>query len=140
MASYTYSEAKGLNTRPLVDPRGGQGSAFWASRAESDPNVWLNAEGLLAGDRTHALRVSSNVDLGKRFRLGGVLNIQSGRPGKAFALSDWGDFHIDLQMLNVTNEDATTYYQSNILAPGSSYLPVEWVYPRRLTVRLKLAF
>jgi hypothetical protein len=80
MASYTYSEAKGLNTRPLVDPRGGQGSAFWASRAESDPNVWLNAEGLLAGDRTHALRVSSNVDLGKRFRLGGVLNIQSGRP------------------------------------------------------------
>jgi hypothetical protein len=43
-------------------------------------------------------------------------------------------------MLNVTNEDATTYYQSNILAPGASYLPVEWVYPRRLTVRLKLAF
>ena len=56
------------------------------------------------------------------------------------ALSDWGDFSILLQALNVTNEDATTYYESITLPPGSDYYPVEWVYPRRLTLRLKLAF
>ena len=60
--------------------------------------------------------------------------------GKQFILSDWGDFNIDLQLLNVTNEDATTYYNSNELPPGGDYYPVEWVYPRRLTIRLKLAF
>ena len=183
MASYTYSEAKGLTTRPLVDPRWGQGSAFWTNRSESDPNVWLNAYGRLAGDRKHAFRVSSNVDLGWGLRLGGVLNLQTGRPektarrvgvpsggntifisvpysnenrmdsqavldlsfGKTFALSDWGDFSILLQLLNVTNEDAVTYYQqdvppSGILPPGNDFTPSDWVYPRRLTLRLKLAF
>jgi hypothetical protein len=178
MASYTYSEAKGLTTRPLDDPQDGQGSAFWANRDEADPNVWLNPDGLLAGDRTHAFRISGNVDLGWSLRLGAMLNIQSGRPemiartvdapsggnttfisvpmgnenrmdsqavldlsfSKRFALSDWGDFNIFLQALNVTNEDAITYYDSNVLPPGSDYVPIGWVYPRRLTVRLKLSF
>ena len=178
MASYTYSEAKGLTTRPMVNPRWGQGSAFWTNRSESDPNVWLNADGLLSADRTHALRVSGNVDLGWQMRVGGVLNFQSGRPekiarrvsapsggnttfisvpnsdqnrmesqaildlslGKRFSLSDWGDLNIDLQLLNVTNESATTYYESVILPPGDDYYPVEWVYPRRLTLKLKLSF
>jgi outer membrane receptor protein involved in Fe transport len=178
MASYTYSEAKGLTTRPLVSPVGGQGSAFWTNRSESDPNVWLNNYGLLGGDRTHALRVTGNLDLGRNFRLGAMLNFQSGRPekiarrvnaptgssttfisvpnsdanrmdsqtvldlsiSKRFALGDWGDFNILLQALNVTNENAPTYYNSNILPPGTDYYATDWVYPRRLTLRLKLAF
>jgi hypothetical protein len=178
MASYTYSEAKGLTTRPLVSPANGQGSAFWTNRSEADPNVWLNTNGLLGGDRTHAFRVTGNVDLGRNFRMGAMLNFQSGRPEKIarrvsapsggnttfvsvpnsdanrtdsqtvldlsfsyrISLSDWGDFNILLQALNITNENATTYYDSNILPPGTDYYATDWVYPRRLTVRLKLSF
>jgi len=178
MASYTYSEAKGLTTRPLVSAVGGQGSAFWTSRSETDPNVWVNTYGLLDGDRTHAFRVTGNVDLGRNFRMGAMLNFQSGGPEKIarevdaptsgrttfvsvpnsdanrmdsqtvldlsfsyrLALSDWGDFSILLQALNITNENAATYYNSNILPPGTDYYSTDWVYPRRLTLRLKLSF
>ncbi len=82
MASYTYSKAKGLTARPLVNPEWGQGSAFWSNKDEADPNVWGNAEGLLTGDRKHAFRLQGNYDLPWELKLSGVMNFQSGRPYK----------------------------------------------------------
>jgi hypothetical protein len=82
MASYSYSESRGLNPR-LFDGGllGSQGSTFWASTSESDPNQYVKASSdkLLAGDRTHVFRVMGNVMLPYQFKLNSVVNIQTGR-------------------------------------------------------------
>ncbi|MEE9582432.1 MAG: TonB-dependent receptor [Acidimicrobiia bacterium] len=179
MASYTYSKAEGLNTRPESNALWGQTAPFWTSYGEGgNPNLWTNAEGLLASDRTHTFRVSGNVDLGWRVKLSGVLRYQTGSPynlmrsiadptgqrltvisslnddgdrypsqtvldlalGKHFGLGGWGDFSLDLQLLNVLNEDAGISWQTVVLDPGADYVAGDWVWPRRLTVRFKLSF
>ena len=180
MASYTYSKAEGLNTRPADNARYGQTAAFWSSYGNlGNPNDFVNAEGMLASDRTHAFRVSGNVDLGLGFRLSGVLRYQTGNPynlmrtvysvtdikiegvitrlnedrypdqtvldlalGKHFALGGWGDFSLDLQLLNVLNEDSGIFWQTEEFAEDdhANYVAGDWVWPRRLTVRAKLSF
>jgi hypothetical protein len=60
--------------------------------------------------------------------------------GKHFALSDWGEFSLDLQVLNLFNDDSAIFWQTDILEPGGSYVASDWVWPRRMTVRAKLSF
>jgi hypothetical protein len=82
MASYSYSESRGMNPRFYGGGGGGaQGYTFWSSRTEADPNVFVNAasDKLLAGDRRHILRLLGNVMLPYQFKLNSVVNIQSGR-------------------------------------------------------------
>ncbi len=82
MASYSYSESHGMNPRFFSGGDGGsQGSTFYSSRTEADPNVFVNAasDQLLAGDRRHILRLMGNVMLPYQFKLNSVINIQSGR-------------------------------------------------------------
>jgi hypothetical protein len=180
MASYTYSKAEGLNTRPADDAAFGQTQPFWSSYGVlGSPNDFVNAVGLLASDRTHAFRVSGNVDLGLGFRLSGVLRYQTGNPfnlmrtvysptgqkiesvitrlnedrypsqtlldlalGKHFALGGWGDFSLDLQLLNVLNDDSAIFWQTTEFAADehADYVAGDWVWPRRMTVRAKLSF
>ncbi|MCP4661194.1 MAG: TonB-dependent receptor [bacterium] len=78
-ASYSYSKAWGLNPRFFGNGWDGQGGAFFASREEADPNSFLNADKLLAGDRRHVLRVVANYMLPWKLKLSTVVNIQSGR-------------------------------------------------------------
>ena len=82
MASYSYSESKGLNPRFYSGGGlGAQGSTFWSSTTESNPNMYVNAasDKLLAGDRTHILRLVGNVMLPYQFKINSVVNIQTGR-------------------------------------------------------------
>jgi hypothetical protein len=82
MASYSWSESTGLNPRFSTGGTGSsQGYTFWSNLSESDPNIFFNAasDKLLAGDRTHILRLAGNVMLPYQFKLNSVVNIQSGR-------------------------------------------------------------
>ena len=47
---------------------------------------------------------------------------------------------IGLQVLNVLNEDAPEYWVDWILFPGEDYEARDWVSPRRLQLKVKLAF
>jgi outer membrane receptor protein involved in Fe transport len=63
--------------------------------------------------------------------------------GKHFALGGWGDFSLDLQLLNVTNEDSGIAFQGVTFPEDLAdveYVPNDWLWPRRLTVRAKLSF
>ena len=82
MASYSWSEATGLN--PTFNWGGGleeQGGVFWDSTTMANPNIYWGAtsDRVLGGDRTHILRVMGNVMLPYQFKLNSVINIQSGR-------------------------------------------------------------
>jgi hypothetical protein len=79
MASYSYSRSEGLNPRFITTDWSGQGSVFYANRAEADPNAFINADKMLAGDRRHVLRLVGNVVLPLDFKISSVVNIQSGR-------------------------------------------------------------
>jgi hypothetical protein len=82
MASYSYSESTGMNPR-FYGGGGGQsqGYTFWSNTTEADPNIYVNAasDKLLAGDRTHILRLVGNVMLPYQFKINSVVNIQNGR-------------------------------------------------------------
>ena len=82
LASYSWSESKGLN--PTFNSGGGlgeQGAVFWDSTTMSNPNIFYGAtsDRVLGGDRTHILRLAGNVVLPYDFKLNSVVNIQSGR-------------------------------------------------------------
>ena len=80
MASYSFSQSEGLNPRFLTgSERVGQGGVLYANRAEADPNAFINADKVLAGDRRHILRLVGNVMLPLGFKISSVINIQSGR-------------------------------------------------------------
>lgn len=77
-ASYTRSKSWGLNPRPL-DQR--QFNPFYGSLRESDPNTWVNAEGLLQGDRPNMFRVQgvwNQLPLG--LNLSANVDFSTGRP------------------------------------------------------------
>jgi hypothetical protein len=78
MASYSYSEGKGLNPRVMSNDNT-QGGVFYAWRGDADPNAFVNAEKTLGGDRRHVLRLVGNVMLPLDFKISSVFNIQSGR-------------------------------------------------------------
>ena len=82
MASYSYSESRGMNPRFYSGGGGGsQGSTFWSNLSEADPSAYVNAasDKILAGDRRHILRLVGNVMLPYQFKINSVINIQSGR-------------------------------------------------------------
>jgi len=81
-ASYSYSEGRGLSSRYAYGGTGtSQGSVFYDSIGESDPNAFLgyDSDTILAGDRRHILRLVGNVMLPYQFKINSVVNIQSGR-------------------------------------------------------------
>ena len=79
-ASYSYSKSEGLNPRFFTGSDwAGQGQVLYANRSEADPNAFINADKLLAGDRRHIFRVVGNVMLPLGFKLSSVVNVQSGR-------------------------------------------------------------
>jgi outer membrane receptor protein involved in Fe transport len=78
LASYTYSKSEGLN--PTFLDWGSQGYAMYSSRAEADPNSYINADKTLAGDRRHMIRVVANFLLPWNLKLSTVVNLQTGRP------------------------------------------------------------
>jgi outer membrane receptor protein involved in Fe transport len=81
----------------------------------------------LTADKSEDLRFPSQkiLDLGlqKTFGLGSNVNLDIG-----------------LQVLNVLNEDAPEYWVDWILFPGEDYEARDWVSPRRLQLKFKLAF
>ena len=82
MASYSYSKSWGMNPRFFSGGYGGsQGSTFYSSRTEADPNTFIGADSdkLLAGDRRHILRLVGNIMLPYQFKINSVVNIQTGR-------------------------------------------------------------
>jgi len=79
MASYSYSEGKGLNPRYFTSSWSGQGQVLYANRSEAEPNAFVNSDKVLGGDRRHVLRLVGNVVLPYQFKLNSVVLIQSGR-------------------------------------------------------------
>jgi len=80
MASYSYSKSEGMNPRFFTGSDwAGQGGVLYANRAEADPNAFINADKVLAGDRRHILRLVGNVMLPLGFKISSVINLQSGR-------------------------------------------------------------
>lgn len=81
----------------------------------------------ITADNSDSLRMPTQkiIDLGlqKTFKLGGDVGLDIG-----------------LQLLNVLNEDAEEYYSSLTLFQGQDFNPSSWVSPRRLQVRVQLAF
>ncbi len=59
---------------------------------------------------------------------------------KTFSLGRNVDLDIGLQLLNALNEDAVEYYSTWTLFQGQNFEPSSWVSPRRLQIKLKLAF
>jgi outer membrane receptor protein involved in Fe transport len=60
--------------------------------------------------------------------------------GRSFKLSDDSEFKLDLQFFNLLNNDATDFFDSVVLAEGETFRPNTWVKPRRLMVRMGVAF
>ncbi len=77
-ASYTWSKSWGLGPRPLDQC---QNCPFFGSSTETDPNVWVNAAGRLAGDRTNMFRIQgvwNQLPLGLNAAVN--FDFSSGRP------------------------------------------------------------
>ncbi len=77
-ASYTWSKSEGLIPRMLAQV---QFNPFYGSREGSDPNQYVNAEGLLQGDRPNMFRVQgifNNLPWG--IQLATAVDFSSGRP------------------------------------------------------------
>lgn len=77
-ATYNYNKAWGLN--PSFMDGGSQGYAFYSSRAEADPNSYINSDKTMNSDRRHVLRVVANYMVGWGIKLSTVVNFQTGRP------------------------------------------------------------
>ena len=60
--------------------------------------------------------------------------------GKRWKLGERALLKTDLQVLNVTNEDAHQFVETQRLLPGEQYVPDSYVYPRRYMIRLGIEF
>ena len=63
-----------------------------------------------------------DLSLGRRFEIGAA------------------QLKLDVQLFNVFNEDAHEGWQELLVGPGEEYVPDSFVFPRRVMVRLGLAF
>lgn len=79
LGSYSYSQAEGLNPRHFTSDWANQGSVLYANRDDADPNAFINADKVLAGDRRHVFRVVGNVMLPWGFKISSVVNFQTGK-------------------------------------------------------------
>ncbi len=82
--SYGYSKASGRIPRPVQQF---QNSALYASREGSDPNLHINADQLLQGDRKHVLQLQGNFDLPWHLKATAVFRWLTGRPYHRRALA-----------------------------------------------------
>lgn len=64
-----------------------------------------------------------DASIGKRWNLGGDVVLKT-----------------DLQVLNLFNEDANQFWETQRLLPGETYTPTDFVYPRRGMIRIGLEF
>ncbi len=60
--------------------------------------------------------------------------------GRRWTLAEGVVLKTDLQVLNLLNDDAVTYWETLVLQPGESLVPASWVWPRRGMIRLGLEF
>jgi len=74
-------------------------------------------------DQRHPFQYLWDIGVGKRFQLGGDVEL-----------------NLDLQLLNVFNDDATDRFVTLELAEGDDFVPDRWVKPRRLMLRAGVAF
>lgn len=63
-----------------------------------------------------------DVSLGRRFEVGRV------------------QLNLDVQLFNVLNEDTYDWWEELTVAPNEQYVPGEYVFPRRVMIRLGLEF
>lgn len=59
---------------------------------------------------------------------------------KRIALRNDVELELGVDVFNVLNEDANTYWESLWVGPGESYVASDWVWPRRAMVRVGLDF
>ena len=59
---------------------------------------------------------------------------------KRFDLGSNFQFKVDAQVFNLLNEGTHTLNESLILQPGDTFLPADFVWPRRLMLRLGFQF
>ncbi len=64
-----------------------------------------------------------DASIGRRFKLGGDTELK-----------------LDLQVLNALNEDANDFFQILRVTPTQGLIPSDWVFPRRLMLRLGVEF
>ena len=62
------------------------------------------------------------------------------RIGKSFRLGDDARFKFDLIFLNLLNDDASLEMASLELDEGEDFVPDNWVFPRRLMIRVGFEF
>lgn len=60
--------------------------------------------------------------------------------GKRISLGENRLLKLDLQVLNVLNEDANTFWESLWVGPDERYVPSDFTWPRRLMLRIGLDF
>jgi outer membrane receptor protein involved in Fe transport len=60
--------------------------------------------------------------------------------GRSFKLSDDTEIKLDLQFFNLLNNDATDFFDTVVLAEGETFRPNTWIKPRRLMLRIGVAF
>lgn len=76
-ASYFYGRTRGTDDTAFEN---GRGSSLGPSRNWSNPNNHFNADGPLAGDRPHNLKVTGSGRIGRHISVGGFFWAQSGAP------------------------------------------------------------
>lgn len=81
--SLTISKIKGFHAGSSLGPGADQDSSFFPSKNANfgtDPNDFINAGGLLNGDRTYILKIQGSYELGWGVRLSGNYSYLTGRP------------------------------------------------------------
>ncbi len=91
--SYGYSQASGRIPRPMQQF---QSSALYASREGSDPNIHINADQLLQGDRKHVFQLQGNFDLPWQLEGSAIFRWLTGRPYNRRALVSLDQGVVDL--------------------------------------------
>ncbi len=81
--SLTISEAKGFHAGSSLGPAADQDSSFFPldnARFGQDPNDFINAEGLLNGDRTYIFKLQGTYIFPYEIKLSGNYSWMTGRP------------------------------------------------------------
>lgn len=81
--SITVSKIKGFHAGSSLGPADDQDSSFFPSKNAhygTDPNDFINADGLLNGDRTYIFKLQGSYDLPRGFKVSGNYSYMTGRP------------------------------------------------------------
>jgi hypothetical protein len=123
-ASYTLSRLEGnWDLDSFGDSRN-----YNSSSLEDGPGYYVedpNRNGILAGDRTHILKVFGSYTLFKAATVGGYLRVQSGMPYEAHGFGDYAGSNLYIEPAGSrrtptwTNFDLLASYQFGIVDPVS---------------------